>query len=752
MANNYTTSTPSTVEFQGDNVGAGTIPSTYDIIITPDSGYVIQASDFSIGSTLPTEVTTVAFSDTTTALDPSNQVKATVTLAQWYTMPATTDTIEVDIDGTTHASSLRFHYKALYSVWSNLTETFTIASVTSPMLSNKSTSTSGSITTETCYVDMHPNQNNLVGIASFTCAVGYHFATGDIPTYAIASPDPTKWTVVTSNIATNTQNQTISITFGLYYDIDNTGIPLSNGETVRFLTKEPTADSPKSTSVNTVSFGGYKDSAILPTNINSVNLRVSGTSGATYNLKVEDSLGQSYDFSTNLFARKSTVNSYTIDDGNPFFKKLRNEHELTLPTFYERESYTQYWTATVTPTGTTKSKADGSSADPITTTLYQFGDVDFTLGTTASTYGVNASSTSIKTLSDQNPLSYPSTFNPTDFPLLGTDNNGYFTYSENLGYSVTNAISSNSGTDLVLSATPNSLKLQVGDSVFGTNVAPSTTITTIADPDDAAVAIVLSTSPLGTISGTVTFVRTVGISRQPTISDFDITSPASISSAYSSSSPLYSTTSSTTNSPVVNIRNLNTDPTRENFLGVTEGKTVSGDSISGYPTVVSQTNGSVVLSSHQTIPAKESLIFSPYMSDLYISKIEVTGAGTPTCKLNIDGYIGRMGYTNIIAGLTLQNFVTTYAGPTAAATTATCALGGSIKIDPRSLCTGHTGVLTIASVPSKGAGGTVIPSSGEYLIYAAPTTDGDLEDVISYTVSDGISTSASANITITLTE
>jgi len=68
MANNYTTSTPSTVEFQGDSVGAGTIPSTYDIIITPDAGYVIQASDFSIGSTLPTEVTTVAFSDTTTAL------------------------------------------------------------------------------------------------------------------------------------------------------------------------------------------------------------------------------------------------------------------------------------------------------------------------------------------------------------------------------------------------------------------------------------------------------------------------------------------------------------------------------------------------------------------------------------------------------------------------------------------------------------------------------------------------------------
>jgi hypothetical protein len=79
-------------------------------------------------------------------------------------------------------------------------------------------------------------------------------------------------------------------------------------------------------------------------------------------------------------------------------------------------------------------------------------------------------------------------------------------------------------------------------------------------------------------------------------------------------------------------------------------------------------------------------------------------------------------------------------------------LGGTIKIDPRSQCTGHTGTLTIATIPSKGAGEAVITSSGEYFIYQAPDTDADLSDVISYTVNDGINTSASANITITLTE
>jgi hypothetical protein len=768
MANNYTTSTPSTVEFQGDSVGAGTIPSTYDIIITPDAGYVVQASDFSIGSTLPTEVTTVAFSDTTTALDPSNQVRATVTLAQWYTMPATTDTIEVDIDGSTHTASLGFNYKAIYSVWSNLTSSFAVTTVANsyffpPMTSSQSTSTSGSVKTETCYIGMSPNQNNLVGIGSFTCANGYHFATGDVPTYAIASPDPTKWTVVTTGVTTNAQNQTISISFAFYYDIDNTSIPLSNGETIRFLTKEPTADSPKSTSVNTIRFDGYKDSAILPTNVNSVNLIVGGTSGATYNLKIEDSLGQSYNFDTNLFSRASTVNSYTIDDGNPFVKALKNTHELTLPTFYERSSYTQYWTATVTPTGTTKSKADGSSTDPITTTLYQFGDVDFTLGVTASDYGVDASSTTIISLTDQLPLSYPSTFNPTDFPLLSTNNNGYFSYSQDLGYNVSGTVAeggNDGSTTVTLTATAASLKLQVGDSVFGANVAPSTTIATIADP--ATGVIVLSTTPLGTIAnGTaLTFVRTVGISRQPATADFFMTTPfPSITGQSVFSRKTYSVKYNTVNSTVVSLY----DPDGGDFSDIgnnaSDGSVtlwaVSGNSISGFPSVVNHVNGHLVLSSNQTLTAGDLLHFTPVRSELVITKMEVTGAGTTTCKLNVDGYIARMGYDNVIALLLLNNFVTTYAAPTAAtisAGTYSCPLGGTIKIDPRSQCTGHTGTLTIATIPSKGAGEAVITSSGEYFIYQAPDTDADLSDVISYTVNDGINTSASANITITLTE
>ena len=136
---------------------------------------------------------------------------------------------------------------------------------------------------------------------------------------------------------------------------------------------------------------------------------------------------------------------------------------------------------------------------------------------------------------------------------------------------------------------------------------------------------------------------------------------------------------------------------------------MSGDFIDGYPKVLSQTGGSVVMSSNQTLPVGTRITFSPVLSSIWIDNIAVTGAGTSTCKLLVDGYIERMGYEDVTARFTLQNFITTYASPTTVAIDLkddlglTCAVGGSVKIDPRSLCTTHTGDLTVATAP-RGSG------------------------------------------------
>ena len=96
---NYTVSSHASIESSGDNVNSGTIPATTTLIITPDSGYVATASDFSIGDPLPPEVLSVTFSNSATAGQPGNLVYALVTFNH-FVMPSADKEILIDIDGS----------------------------------------------------------------------------------------------------------------------------------------------------------------------------------------------------------------------------------------------------------------------------------------------------------------------------------------------------------------------------------------------------------------------------------------------------------------------------------------------------------------------------------------------------------------------------------------------------------------------------------------------------------------------------
>ena len=95
---NYTVSTHTSIEDQGDSVGAGTIVSSVVLVITPNTGFVVTAANFHIGDPLPSEVQNVVFSDTTTAGQPGNLVHVTVTFDH-FIMPGTDKDIIIDIDG-----------------------------------------------------------------------------------------------------------------------------------------------------------------------------------------------------------------------------------------------------------------------------------------------------------------------------------------------------------------------------------------------------------------------------------------------------------------------------------------------------------------------------------------------------------------------------------------------------------------------------------------------------------------------------
>lgn len=94
---NYTSTTLKFTETIGDSVIGGNMITSGTLTISPKSGYVVTASDFSI-STLPDNVTSVVFTDAGTAGTPSNNVTVTVTFGPLFTVTAG-KTINLDIAG-----------------------------------------------------------------------------------------------------------------------------------------------------------------------------------------------------------------------------------------------------------------------------------------------------------------------------------------------------------------------------------------------------------------------------------------------------------------------------------------------------------------------------------------------------------------------------------------------------------------------------------------------------------------------------
>lgn len=748
MANNYTTTTPTTLEFQGDNVGAGTIPLTYDIVITPDTGFTLQATDFSIGSTLPIEVTSVSFADTTTAYALGNLVVATVTLAQWYTMPGSSDVIEVDIDGR----ALPFvQPKLSFTTSSNIiggSKGRFIAASGVTMVSNAQND-AGTIETRVFSVDIPTGSQRLVVSYIINSSVNDEGYYSSLPQYKITSSDPSRWSSQVSSIlyGTTTDDQTASAKLGeityyqidFYYDMGDLAVPLSDGNFITMTTVAPRAFTTPVVSINKARYDGYQNQSILPSRDIDLSLNVLGSPGATYDVLVMNDNGLSYDFTSDTFTRALTkLSEQTINLGSPTVTTRSNDHVITVPAYNEKAALAKYLTTTITPTGETKTTPDGTSTDPYVITLNQFGEVDFTINVTPATDGVAATTATLLSFLNKTPLSYPTIFNPTDFPLLSTANNSYFNISTPLSYTVTDTVDGAfSGTAMVMDTNHTTKKVVIGDTVTGTNIASDTTVAAVNVGSNLK-AYTLSKSPTSEVAdaATITFTRNVGISRQPLATDFNCSITGANYVNYNVESVV---TQAATNSIAVSV---------DDGADVVNNHTVQGESIVGYPTVVSGGGSqNLVLSSLQTLPSGESLEFSNAMSDYEIVDINVTGAGTTSCKLNVEGYVNRVGHADIIESLVLQNFITSYLKPVATAQAIDCPLGGSIKIFP--LATSHTGVLIIAATGGRSES-SVVSDDKSYMLYLAPASG--TTETITYKVSDGINTSvATADIVVTLT-
>ena len=739
MANNYSVSSFTTLENTGDNVGNGTILSPVYLYITPDPGFVIQASDFSIGTALPPEAISVVFTDTTTALATTNLVKATVELASWYIHGSTAFNIDIDIDGRTHAAKARLNFTTVHvSGVSNITQVLTAT--------NKTAVTSGDITTNTCFLDIQQNTTALVAAFTYTAASGYHLTS--TPAFTINSSDQTKWSSVLSDQVYNSDNQLTSLKYSFHYSIQDTTIPLTSGESLIFEAPVLELDRVPCVKISSAYYNGFSNDSELLSGTNFLTLNVYGDENATYTIKIQDNLGLTYNFETDVFTREGSPFSPVQTIFSPSKQIILgrnagyNQHTIIFPESFPEEATDILFTTTITPTGSTKIKAC-ESTEPIVIRLNKFGEVDYVLTTGVGNFGVIAANNSIKSVLNKRPLSDLTTFVPSQFPNLNTDNNGYFTYSQVLGYTVNGTVASHGSTTATtvgLTATTSSLKLQVGDKVTGTNVPTNAVISSHEESS-----IVLSIAPSATISGTLTFVRTVGISRKPTETDVKSSSPISNQTALINY-PEYSVTRSTTSSKTVVVN----DPSGGDFSNLTVGMLIQGANIAGYPTLTSFSKGVINMSTNQSLDAGDVLNFSVAGSKLFIENISVTGAGTSNCKLNVDGYIEKMGNVDVAAEIVLSNFIVAYVAPTITATTATTAVGNTIEIFPLESDTSTNDGLTITEITSSGNGSAKVHPNGRSIKYKAPTTG--TSDTISYKISDGISAeSSAANIVITLT-
>ena len=495
MANNYTTSQPTTVEFSGDSVAAGTMPGTYDIIITANPGYTVQASDFTIGSTLPVEVASVNFSNTTTALDPSNQVIARVNLVQTFTMPSTAVTIEVDIDGTAHLPKRAASWNIVNNVVSNATTGFVF---NSDLGSNSvSDNTVGSTRTRSCsYLNGLPiNSVVNLGTFTFTPSSGY-YAPSEI-SFRISGDNADRF-IISERLDRRTEDTSLvgnlTLLRRVSYDIlyDTGTVLLSSDElkkhTIYTTVPSVLADPVMKTCIYNVVVEGHKDNDIIPAESKDYYVCVYGVPGATYDLKVEDNNNLSYDFENEIFTREATKLQGTIVDPGLLARyDNKNKHKVFIQAFFKEANYDKSYKVTLTPTGITTSSTSSSSQNPYIINLFQLGEVDYMLNVAAhTTNGAVPASTTILNPLNKIPLSKLQNVVTNSFPTNDyygitprTVNNGYFTYSQRLAYTVNGTVSSHThaSTSVVLTATSATLKLQTGDAVTGTGVDTDTTIT-----------------------------------------------------------------------------------------------------------------------------------------------------------------------------------------------------------------------------------------------------------------------------------
>tara|TARA_R100001163_G_scaffold36282_1_gene27812 strand:- start:426 stop:2270 length:1845 start_codon:yes stop_codon:yes gene_type:complete len=272
----------------GDSVAAGNMAASCVLTITPDINYVVQASDFSIGDALPSQVQSVVFTNSGTANQPGNTVIATVNFVSSFnvTQELVGETgIVVDIDGTaTYFGNVdTINVDVDQDVFDITNDTQFETTITQTGGMSVSTTSSSGINTTVITGQAVPNKSKKIAKVVIESKSGYYFTSQPKLQYFGTPRESLRLVIDGDNQPVrNADGEVTKYTFHLIYK-NNVSTLANSGNGVLLVVKTQAIKTiPKK--IIAVSFGSSQVTAGGEERV----IKIQGTKDAEFNLTITD--------------------------------------------------------------------------------------------------------------------------------------------------------------------------------------------------------------------------------------------------------------------------------------------------------------------------------------------------------------------------------------------------------------------------------------------------------------------------------
>ena len=340
------------------------------LIITPAQGYVLNATDFSVGDvtyanngnnlqwtsgsngvTLPTGVGSITLSNTGVANSVGNNISVVVDLTDSFVMPAADTTLVIDIDGSANLQS--YNLSGNYS---------TTVSGATPSSESSTYSGSGNF-----------GQQVTVLTKVFSADSGNYFET--LPSYVLTAKNPSRYDISRTTTGSDSDGNVTQVTFTVKYTFSNES---ETGDSISFTASAETLFVPS------IEIESY----VLLTSIINLNgttreMKVFGYPGAQFSLTVQNQASDSI----------VSISNQALDSSGVY------EFDIEFPSVSSSDQYDFVLTGDGVSTN-----FGGAGQQPHTFSIKQLGDITVQAGLTHTNLDVTISTNKSLALT---PLSEP---------------------------------------------------------------------------------------------------------------------------------------------------------------------------------------------------------------------------------------------------------------------------------------------------------------------------------------------------------